>query len=267
MSLFSYIAFPRPVDKSCLTSRFDKSKAFTVGELRGTDFERQINGGLNGLPDCVNVYLGDMSDFWGMNILDKHTESFQNTFKNEFIYRLEADFGFGNPDEYFKECEEIYRRCGEDERGGQSEAEFMEFARKTFNHIQGNVALCRRQLYDIFQLNIIAPPTKHCGFADLFSVRPRGPFSPRLKCYPRRGLADTIFRRPPNNLGRNFKQDRYNAKPGECIEIFSVWLGGENADTFGPPAEVRVIDAEQVLSSALLDLQAGVKFEISRVCP
>jgi hypothetical protein len=155
MSLFSYIAFPRPVDKSCLKSAFDKSKAFTVGEIRGTDLEKQIPGGISDqLPDNVNVYLGDMSDFWGMNIFDKRDESFQNTFKNEFIYCLEADFNFGSQDEFIRQSMEIYRNSAKEERGGQTEAEFMEFARQIADDKKARAALCRQQLYDIFQLNV-----------------------------------------------------------------------------------------------------------------
>jgi len=41
MSLFSYISFPRQVDTSCLKRKFDESKSFTIGEIRGTELEVQ----------------------------------------------------------------------------------------------------------------------------------------------------------------------------------------------------------------------------------
>lgn len=207
MSLFSYISFPRPVDKSCLTSKFDKSKAFKVGEIRGTELEKQIKGGLSRLlSDNVTVYLGNETDFWGMNIFDKHIESFDAVFNNEFIYRLEADFEFGDTEKLIKQCMEIYHSSSEDEKGGQTEAEFMEEAVKLAYDKKHRAALCRQQLSDIVVLN---------------------------------------------------------AESGECIEIFSVWLGNDIIDIFGPPAEVRRIRIEEVATSELLNLQENVKFEIS----
>jgi hypothetical protein len=139
-----------------LESKFDKSKAFTVGEIRGTDLEKQINGGLSDLsPDDLNVYLGDiMVDFQGMRIFEKHTESFDNIFKNEFIYRLEADFRFRDLEQTIKTSMEIYDNGNENENGGQTAEEFIEFTRSMVKNMNSNAALCRQQLYDIVQLNI-----------------------------------------------------------------------------------------------------------------
>jgi hypothetical protein len=139
-----------------LESKFDKSKAFTVGEIRGTDLEKQIKGGLSDLlPDDLNVYLGDiMADFQGMRIFEKYAESFGDTFKNECIYRLEADFLFRDLEQTIKASMEIYDNGSEDENGGQTAEEFIEFIRSMVKNMNGNAALCRQQLYDIVQLNI-----------------------------------------------------------------------------------------------------------------
>jgi hypothetical protein len=138
-----------------LENKFDKSKAFTVGEIRGTDLEKQIQGGVSSLlPDDLNVYLGDMANFGGMHIFDTHAESFNGVFKNVFIYCLEADFDFRDLEEAVKNAMEIFDNGSETENGGQTAEEFVEFTRDMVNQMNGNAALCRRQFYDIVQLNI-----------------------------------------------------------------------------------------------------------------
>jgi hypothetical protein len=37
------------------------------------------------------------------------------------------------------------------------------------------------------------------------------------------GLADTIFRRPPNDFGRNLKKDKYNANPHLKCPLGADW--------------------------------------------
>ena len=208
MSLYSYISFPRPVDTSCLVSKFDKAKAFKVGDLRGTELEKQIDGGISSqLPDNVTVYLGDMTDLWGINIFDKHTESFDTVFNNKFIYRLEGDFDFGDTEKLIEQSMEIYHNSSEEENGGQTEEEFMEFSVKLANDKKCCATLCRQQLNDIVVLN---------------------------------------------------------AKPGESIEIYSIWTGNESSDTYGPPTEVKKITNEEVATTELLNLQENVKIEIIR---
>ena len=92
MSSFSYIAFPREVDKSCLHSKFDESKAFTIGEIRGTELEKQYGYSTEGLPDNLRVYLGDWFDFHGVKIFERGEVSFNDVFANPYIYGIQATF-------------------------------------------------------------------------------------------------------------------------------------------------------------------------------
>ena len=155
MSLFSYIAFPSPVDKSCLKSKFDQSKAYKVGEIRGTDLEKLIEGGLSGLlPDDAMVYLGDWSDFNGIQIFDCGEALFDGVFANQHIYGLQAEFAFCDPEETIRRGMEIYHNGTEEENGGQTEAEFMAFLSNMAKEADDRAALCRQQLSDLMRLNL-----------------------------------------------------------------------------------------------------------------
>lgn len=89
MSLFSFIAFPREVDTSCLNSMYDKSKCVKVKDLKGTKWEKDYVG----LPDYADVYLGNIEDLHELQLYDKHPAvSFKKIFTNQFIYSMNAMF-------------------------------------------------------------------------------------------------------------------------------------------------------------------------------
>lgn len=146
MSMFSYISFPVKVDKNCLKSSFDKSKAFTVAELKKTALANQFEQNLKRLPDELNVYLGDFSDLQGISIFDTDGESFNNVFENKYVYCFEASFKTAK-----KHNSRIYGRVYEQkEKQSQQDA----FIAKIFGNAQDHDMLCRKQLYDIIQLNL-----------------------------------------------------------------------------------------------------------------
>ena len=206
MSAFSYISFPREVDKSCLISRVDESKCFLLGEIRGTEIEKQYLDVLRErtskdiqvtletisiLPDNMIVYLGDESDFHGISISAGHSATFNDVFTNQFIYAFMAIFKNNNDNNnYIDTDSDSWRRI-----------------QKDWND---NDKICRQQLYDIVQANI---------------------------------------------------------KPNEIVEIYTDWVDNRNIYNFGPPAEVAMIDAEQILSLESLSKNnfcSGIKIEIRR---
>ena len=209
MSLFSYIAFPREVDTSCLISNVDESKKVTVGELKGTELECLYQG----LPDEMPVYLGDSSDFWGVQIFELDFASFNGVFKNDFVYCLDADFTFRDLKEaidsgmksfhYCKGMKALYYLTEADK---WTEEECMEGIIKGYNDTKKRVTLCRQQLYDVVQRNM---------------------------------------------------------HPGETVEIYSVWVHGDECN-FGPPVGIKSIYVEQIPISESLDLEDNVKLEIHR---
>jgi len=156
MSYFSYIAFPRKVDISCLESKFDKSKAFTVGEIRGTDLEKQWeahNGGsLAELPDELGVYFGDFyNDFLGIEILDIYMAiDLDGIFTNPFVYNFEGRFNLLNEEELLNGYKEI-RVQNETE---WDEAELLSEVKTAVKNNYDNVNFCKKQLYDIARLNL-----------------------------------------------------------------------------------------------------------------
>lgn len=150
MSLFSYISFPRQVDTSCLQSKFDKSKAFTVAEIRGTELD---NGNLDDFPDGALVYLGDIfTDFQGMSIFDNQDASFTDVFTNKFIYSFQATFELLDAEKYIEECMRIFHDDDID-NGDMSEADHMSFVYGMIQNNKDDVAICRKQLYELIQVN------------------------------------------------------------------------------------------------------------------
>ena len=215
MSAFSYISFPREVDKSCLISKFNESKHFLVGEIRGTEIEKQyldvlrersphMNVSLESirqLPDNMSVYLGDESDFHGITINDKYGATFNGVFTNQFIYSFTAGFK-PNYDRLSPRPNIIH--------DGMSEAD-KAFLQQMKKNMSDNDTLCRQQLYEIVILNI---------------------------------------------------------KSNEIVEIYTDWVDNRNIFDFGPPEDVIMLDAEQILSSELLGTvmphNKGFKIEIHR---
>ena len=153
MSLFTYISFPRQVDKSCLISKIDKSKIFTVFEIRGTELEKQLDYSLDGLPDELGVYLGDEDDFQGTEICDNEEASFINVFNNRFIYCLEAEFKLIDAEKHITDYMSFFSEYIAD-NGDASESEYMEYLHNSVKRDKDNVALCRKQLKELVLLNI-----------------------------------------------------------------------------------------------------------------
>ena len=153
MSLFSYIAFPREVDTSCLHSKFDKSKAYTVGEIRGAELEQQFNGNINDLPDDLNVYMGDWSDFHGIHVFDRGSASFDAVFANKHIYSFQATLRLIDEASFSAESHRIYM---EDDDPDMNEEEFLSFSHSLIKENRNDVAICRQQLYDIVLCNVKA---------------------------------------------------------------------------------------------------------------
>ena len=150
MSAFSYISFPREVDTSCLISRVDESKYFLIGDIRGTEIEQQClevfiersSGEIpvsldvfRNLPDEGSIYLGDMSDFHGISILDCHGATFNDVFTNQFIYSFMATFKNNDNNNFLVDID-------------------SEFFRRLEKDMNDNDKICRQQLYDIIQANI-----------------------------------------------------------------------------------------------------------------
>ena len=134
MSLFSYISFPRGVDTSCLKSRVDKSKIFTVGELRKN---KKLSKADEQLPDNVAIYLGDFNDLYELSVFDNKKAKFKNVFKNPFIYELEARFNI---------------EINEPESGIDTTG-MEDFIKKLDKDIAEHIVRCRQQLYDLVQFN------------------------------------------------------------------------------------------------------------------
>ena len=164
MSLFSFIAFPREVDTSCLKSRIDDSKRVKAKDLKGTKWENDYIG----VPDDANIYLGDMSDFDELQIGEKDSwiSKYEKAFDNPFIYSMGAEFK-----------EYIYETVGGLDKmltdSGMSIEEFtahikeladmsvdefvveikrLENARTEKSNIE-YVTRCRKQLYDLVKFN------------------------------------------------------------------------------------------------------------------
>jgi hypothetical protein len=147
MSVFSFISFPRKVDTSCLKSRVDKSKHFLLGDIKGTEIENQVLDvfrqrstkdipitleDLRNLPDEVGVYLGDISDYHGISILDQCGATFNDVFANPFIYDFYGEFTNYN------------HRSNTD----------SDFIRRLKEGVYDNDTLCRQQLCDVVQANL-----------------------------------------------------------------------------------------------------------------
>ena len=116
------------MDKSCLKSKYDKSKSFTIKEIRGTELEKQFKGDITNLPDDMSVYLGDWSDLHGLTIHDKGIATFDDVFTNQFIYCFGSPFA--HPFKLF------------DEKNFIRSKEYKD-----------NATLCRQQLYDLVYFN------------------------------------------------------------------------------------------------------------------
>ncbi|MDR3277273.1 MAG: hypothetical protein LBT12_00745, partial [Oscillospiraceae bacterium] len=150
MSFFSYISFPRKADTSCLSNKLDKSKVFTVAEIRGTGLD---NGSLDALPDGANVYLGDLvTDSQGIRVFDNRGASFIDVFTNRFIYCLEAAFELLDVEKYIEACMKIIYD-DEPDNGNMNEEDHMNFVYGMIEHNKADVAICRKQLYELVQIN------------------------------------------------------------------------------------------------------------------
>jgi len=108
-----------------LESKYDKSKAFTT------------------------------IDFLGMSIFENDAGTFHSVFTNEFVYSIEASFVFCDPEEIIKDGMEVYCNSSEEEKGGQTETEFREYLRNLASEKNAHATLCRQQLRDIVQSNLI----------------------------------------------------------------------------------------------------------------
>jgi hypothetical protein len=99
MSLFSYISFPREVDTSILSSKFDPQKAYRVGDIKGREKEFGISIDMSRLPDDLMTYTGPWSDFNGISISENlEGSTFKGCFKNEYIYKFGGELSYtGDP--------------------------------------------------------------------------------------------------------------------------------------------------------------------------
>ena len=153
MSLFSYIAFPRQVDISCLKSKFDKTKVFTIAEIRGAEVGTQIKSDLSELPDGLHVYLGDLlNDAQGTQIYENREASFDAVFTNQFVYSFQATFELLDAERYLEECISYFNDDVID-NGDMRESDYIDFAHSMIKYNRDTVAVCRKQLHELIQIN------------------------------------------------------------------------------------------------------------------
>ena len=155
MSLFSFIAFPRECDTSCLKSRYDKSKSVKMKDLKGTKWENDYIG----CPDDAIVYLGDPGDSHELQIGEKDSwfSKYEKAFDNPFIYSLGAMFIPPKPITQSVSLEEILDIIEEYDGVRMSKEEYIRESEEygkvmKHQHIE-HVARCRKQLYDLVKFN------------------------------------------------------------------------------------------------------------------
>ena len=158
LSLFSFIAFPREVDKSCLKSRVDESKKVRVEDLNETELERNNIG----IPDNVEVYLGDLDDFDELDVYEKEPWfSFDEVFENQFVYSMNALFRFARLERIEmsieEELEHIEKYLGIHMAKGEllkEKAEAGEVRERSREKTTKYIGRCREQLNDLVKHNI-----------------------------------------------------------------------------------------------------------------
>jgi len=156
MSLFSYISFPRAVDIRCLSLAFDKMRAFTVGEINGTEMEKLVCGSISDSPDNLSLNFSEstsnlLAAFQGVRIYENRNASLSNIFTNPFAYCLEATFDLIDIEEYFNEVTDVL--CSGADNDVTSYTEGIDFAHKLVKHNIEDVALCRKQLAELIKHN------------------------------------------------------------------------------------------------------------------
>ena len=163
MSLFSYIAFPRKVDTSCLKSMVDRSKELKVKDTKGTQWESWYSS----LPEDIAVYVGDPRDFWELQVWEKDSrEMFIGVFENNNIYAMNARLGIYPPNldavikksRYSKEELLYYASLGKREVSGNSKKDNQYLIRDKVKRMLEESFLwyplrCTKQLYDLTKLN------------------------------------------------------------------------------------------------------------------
>jgi len=229
MSMFSFISFPRKVDKTCLKSIVDTSKLLTVKDLKGTEHESSYLG----LPEKQRVYLGDSRDFDELRVFEKYSGfTFEKEFENEFVYEMQGLLGVYQP-----------AFDAATEKLGLSMEEIFFYA-----------SLGREDLFSDH-----ANPKRNNKFPEWEGIKKTLEESllwGSIRCT--KQLHDVIW---------------HNTVPGEFVEIYSgvdrskrVVFGkvvaSKNAFTFGAPKEVVTLDAREVLTSPLLDVEDGLKVVI-----
>ena len=226
MSLFSYISFPREIDRSCLISHFDNSKSFLLNEIRGTELEKQylsilvknittniippvpieqlyslLEENIKHQPDDTWIYLGDSIEstdlYSGISINSTSQIMPDNIFTNRFIYDLLASFKIDKQNVYFESCNNI----NEEDKNNWYYTEKTMIDRAIYH---------RKQLYDIVKSNI-----KFNEFVEIYS-------------------------------------------------IYVHQINGEDIFNFDLPTEIRQINVEEILTSKLLDFDSNLKTIIYR---
>jgi hypothetical protein len=130
MSLFSYIAFPRQADTSCIKREIDKEPRKSWMDADPYDFEKAC---------------------YGISMHDWHEAVFCGVFTNQFIYCLDCTFRFIDEEKTIETYRYNQNRLSE---GGASAVNLdLDYIRFTIKCNNECAAICRKQLYDIILLN------------------------------------------------------------------------------------------------------------------
>jgi hypothetical protein len=183
VSKFSWIAFPRELDKDCLKRMTDKSKRIKAKDLKETESE----GSQSTFLDPIVGYSGDLYDLY--DLYDVYiTEigfplTFKKVFANQYIYSMDGQFGIYDLDAMLKKVglekddlfyyaslstDDFYRISNVDKKRLQRLR--VDARRK----LDGNGAFwagarCSKQLYDLIKHN-----TSSGEIVEIYSCYVRG---------------------------------------------------------------------------------------------
>ena len=227
MSLFSYISFPREFDRSYLINNFDSSKSFLLGEVRGTELEKKY----------LDMAVKNISEDTILPVpIEQLPMLIEETLKYEpddtWIYLGDnaqlTDLAFGISIN----------------RSGRTDFNNV-FTNKFVYDFLASLGLDKRNTYLESRINNMSEEERNDWYRIEKDMRNR-------TVHHRKQLYDIV---------------KLNIKPGEFLEIYSIYVNqidGKDVFDFGVPAEVRRINAEEILTSELLDCERNLKIVIDR---
>ena len=155
MSLFSYISFPREVDKRCLINTIDDSKSISIDKISDIEFIKSAPEDMI-YPYDTRIYLKDSTAIQtlssGISINSTNIIIPDNIFKNKFVYDFFASLKLFKQNPYVKS----YVNMSKEERNTWYLLE-KDMKDRTVYH--------KKQLYDILKLNL-----KLNEFSEIYSI-------------------------------------------------------------------------------------------------